>query len=302
MANNIEKAAVYQKELDEQMTQEAVTGWMDANTNSALYAGGATIKIPKVTLDGLGDYDRANGYPQGSVTLAFETMTMTKDRAKGFDIDAMDAEESGIDALMGKVMSTFQRVHVIPEVDAYRLSSLYAKAAAKEYVNAAGYTPAKSTILGKLLDDITAVKERVGTGEKLVVHIALSAWNLLNQSSEIQKQLNPVEFTSGQVRLQLKAIDDDVVLIPTASARMKTAYTFHNGSAKSGFEAAAEAKQMNWIVIGQRAPIAPCKTDKIRLFDPDTYQKADAWHADYRKYHDLWVPDNMLDLLQANVQ
>lgn len=63
MANNIEKAAIYQKELDEQMTQEAVTGWMDANTNNALYAGGATIKIPKITLDGLGDYDRANGYP-----------------------------------------------------------------------------------------------------------------------------------------------------------------------------------------------------------------------------------------------
>lgn len=313
MANSIEKAVIYQKALDEQMTQEAVTGWMDANTNNALYAGGATIKVPKITLDGLGDYSRSSGYPGGSVTLAYEALTMTKDRAKSFDIDAMDAEESGIDALMGKVMSTFQRVHVIPEVDSYRLAKLYALAASKSYVNSAAYTPAKGTILGKLLDDITAVKERVGTGEKLVVHISLEAWNILNQTSEIQKQLNSAEFVSGKVHMQVKAIDDDVVLIPTASARMKTAYSFHDGSSKFGYEPQAEvksgetvttpaAKQMNWIIVGQRAPIAPCKTDLIRLFDPQTWQKANAWHADYRKYHDLWVPDNMLDLLQANTK
>lgn len=302
MANNIERAQVYQRELDEQMTQEAATGWMDANTDNAKYAGGATIKIPKITLDGLGDYDRTNGYPQGSVTLEFETMTMTMDRAKGFDIDAMDAEETGVDALMGKVMSTFQRVHVIPEVDSYRLSTLHKKAAAKGYVNADAYTPAKSSVLGKLLDDVNAVRERVGGGEKLIVHIAYPVYSLLTQSEEFKRLINTAEFVSGKLHMNVKAIDDDVILMPTASSRMKTAYTFKDGSTEFGFAADAAAKQINWIVVGQRAPLAPCKTDLPRLFDPTTWQKANAWHADYRKYHDLWVPDNMVDLLQANVQ
>ena len=44
------------------------------------------------------------------------------------------------------------------------------------------------------------------------------------------------------------------------------------------------------------------RTDKVRIFDPETYQKKRAWATDYRKYHDLWVPDNKLTAMWVNIK
>ena len=49
------------------------------------------------------------------------------------------------------------------------------------------------------------------------------------------------------------------------------------------------------------APIAVSKTDKVRIFAPDTNQTADAWKVDYRKYHDIWITDEQLKLCRMNV-
>lgn len=39
-------------------------------------------------------------------------------------------------------------------------------------------------------------------------------------------------------------------------------------------------------------PIAVSRTDKVRIFDPETNQTARSWMLDYRKYHDLWITNN----------
>lgn len=303
--NNIEKAKLYQAELDRQIVAEAATGWMEANAGQIIYHGGSEVKIPKIAMDGLGDYDRGEGYPEGSVTLDYQTMTMTKDRGTSFNIDAMSAEESGIDGLMGQVMGEFQRVHVIPEIDSYRLSKLYALAQAANKVT--NYTPAAATILSKLRGDIGNVQELVGENTPLVVHISMAAAQILDESDKLSRMLNPVEFTRGEITLKVKGLDD-IPLLRTPSARMKTAYTYNTGRASGetaaayGFAAATGAKQINWIIMGRNAPLAVSRTDTIRIFDPATYQKANAWHADYRKYHDLWVPANRLSTVWANAQ
>ena len=43
MANSIEKAKIYQSELDKQMVAEAVTGWMEANAGLVVYNGGSGV-------------------------------------------------------------------------------------------------------------------------------------------------------------------------------------------------------------------------------------------------------------------
>lgn len=303
--NNIERAKVYQKELDRQVVAEAATGWMEANAGRTKYSGGDEVKIPKIAMDGLGDYDRGDGYPEGTVTLEYQTMRMTMDRGTSFNIDAMSADESGIDSLMGNVMGEFQRTHVIPEVDSYRLSKLYALAAAAEKVTE--YTPAAATILNRLRADITAVKEIVGDGVPLVVHISMAVAQILDESDKLSRQLNPVEFARGEIKMRVRGLDD-IPLLRTPSGRMKTAYTFRSGRidggnpAQFGYAAAPGAKQVNWLIVGHNAPIAVSKTDNIRLFDPQTYQKANAWHADYRKFHDLWVPESRLSTVWASAQ
>ena len=85
---------------------------------------------------------------------------------------------------------------------------------------------------------------------------------------------------------------------------MKTQYVFNDGKTANqqagGFKADTTAKDINWIIMPQRAPIAVSKTDKVRIFTPELNQKADAWKIDYRKYHDLWIPKNRFATIRVN--
>lgn len=311
MANSIAYASIFQQELDRAFASEAVTGWMDANAGQVKYHGGAEVKIPSLTMQGLGNYSRAKGYPMGDITLSWETHTMTQDRGRGFDLDAMDVDESNFVATAAAVMGEFQRTQVVPEIDAYRHAKIYTLAGS---TRSRTYTPAAASVLTQLMTDIGTVREKVGSGAALVVHIAYSAYNLLANSTELSKRLDVTNFSRGEVTTQVRSIDG-VPLIPVRSALMKTAYTFYDGVTPSdgddsaptpdqtagGFVAASGAKQINWLVMARSAPVAVSKQDLVRTFSPEVYQKKNAWHMDYRRYHDLWVPKNQLDGLYANI-
>ena len=46
------------------------------------------------------------------------------------------------------------------------------------------------------------------------------------------------------------------------------------------------------MIVDRASVIQLIKHGKIRVFDPDTNQSADAYKVDYRIYHDAWVLDN----------
>ncbi|MDF2884744.1 MAG: prophage protein, partial [Clostridiaceae bacterium] len=58
MANNIEYTSLFQNALDTQAVAGATSGWMEANAGQVIYKGGKEIKIPKISMSGLGNYDR----------------------------------------------------------------------------------------------------------------------------------------------------------------------------------------------------------------------------------------------------
>ena len=122
--NTLATATLFMTQLDKIAVQEATTGWMDANAGRVIYNGGSEVKIPKMDVQGMGDYDRENGYQRGSVTLAYETKTMTQDRGRLFQLDPMDVNETNFVATASAVMGEFQRTQVVPEIDAYRISKL----------------------------------------------------------------------------------------------------------------------------------------------------------------------------------
>ena len=312
--NTIEYAKIFQSTLDEQMTAILTSGWMEENAAQIKYLGGSEVKIPKLLLDGLGDYDRDSGFAKGAVTLSYETHQLSQDRGRTFQLDAMDVDETNFAACAANVMGEFQRAKVAPEIDAYRYSKIYALASAKGKVNATAYTPASETVLEKLLDDITTVEERVGDGEELVITMSAAAAKALDLADRIEHRLENGELMQGSFARKLKLLDGmPVIRVP--STRLLTAYVFYDGKTPSdgadsnptpdqtpgGFAAAAGAKQINWIVMARRAPIAVSKTDRVRIFTPEQNLEADAYKLDYRKYHDLWIPDNKMDGVMVNV-
>ncbi len=296
MANTIAKVALMQNTLDAAMIQGAVTGFMEANALDVKYNGGAEVKIPTIAMAGLADYDRATGFVDGDVTLTYQTMKMTQDRGRGFTIDEMDVDESGVLDLISKLASEFQRTKVIPEVDAYRIAKL-CELAGKERRRT--YTAAASSVFTQLTTDIGTVQDAVGSDAQLVVLISQKVATLMNNSTEISKKLNVVDFARGEIKTKVKAIDD-TALLPVPSARMHSRITV-KADENGGYAAAEGAAAINWMITVKNGPIAISKTDKMRLFDPETYQKARAWHLDYRKFHDLWLPDNKKQGVYVNL-
>lgn len=303
MANTIAYATLFQQALDKAAVAKLTSGWMDANAGQVIYNGGKEVKIPKMNMDGLGDYSRANGFTQGSITLEYETKTMTQDRGRTFMLDSMDVNESNFVANATNAMGQFQATKVVPEIDAYRYSKIASLAVAGN-VASGGNTIDETNVLALLKADITAIEDIVGD-IPLVITMATPIAAILDQNEKISKRLDVTEFTKGDIVTKVKSFDGHpIVKVP--SARMKTAYTFYDGKSSGqtagGFVAAAGAKNINWIITPMYAPIAVNKTDKIRIFDPNINQDADAWKLDYRKYHDLWIMDEALKICRVNIK
>lgn len=303
--NTIETATIIQSELDKAAVEQATSGWMEVNEKLVKYTGGAEVKIPSLDMDGMADYDRTNGFVQGSVNFQYETKKMTQDRGRSFSFDENDVDETNFVLTASTVMGEFQRTKVVPEIDAYRYSTI-AAACIKKGKASGGYTADEATILQILYYDIAAVQAIVGQNTPLVITIDSMVAAILSMSEKLSKKLDITDFKQGDVTLKVRSLDGIHPLIPVSSDRMKTEYLFKDGVTSGqeagGFAPTENSKSINWIITPRKAPIAVSKTDKMRIFDPETNQKARAWAMDYRKFHDIWIPARKVEQCFVNVK
>lgn len=304
--NTLVTATLFQTTLDKVAVQDAVTGWMEGNAGQVIYNGGAEVKIPKMSVQGLADYNRDEGYVQGAVTLEYETRKMTQDRGRKFQLDSMDVNETNFVTTAAAVMGEFQRMHVVPEIDAYRISKIASETitAAKAGMVEYGYTPgaASTSALRKIKEGIKAVRTN-GYNGPLVVHATPDF--ILELELELAGKITSVTFSKGGIDTIVPAVDG-VPIVSTPSNRMYTAVTIYDGKSTEqkagGYTKGTTGKDINFLVMPRTTPLAISKQDKMRIFDPNTYQKADAWSMDYRRFHDLWILDNKLDSIFMSIK
>lgn len=307
--NTLEYAKIFQTQLDLAAERDALTGWMEANAGQVQYSGGNEVKIPKMTVQGLGNYDRDKGYAQGAVTLSYETMTMTQDRGRKFQLDSMDVDETNFVTAAGAVMGEFQRTKVVPEIDAYRLSAIATKAMngkhadeMVEYGYEAKADPAALAVLRHFKTGVAKIRAK-GYNGALVAHI--DDLVLMELELELAGRLQNITWSQGGINTTVPAIDG-VALIATPSNRLYTAITIYDGKTEGqtdgGYIKGSTAKSINFEIMPSDTPIAVSKQDKMRIFDPNTNQTADAWAMDYRRYHDLWVKDNAVDSIYVSIK
>lgn len=301
--NTLEMAKIFQQSLDKQMSIGATSGWMESNAVNVKYNGGDTVRMPRISTTGMARYDRDTGFNQGAVTLTYDDYKLTQDRGRTFHLDAMDVDESNFIASAGAVMGEFQRLQVVPEVDAYRYSRIAALAKGENRTTD-GFTPTVDNILAQLDKEITDLQDTIGETEPILILMATPIRTILNNVKHIERHLDVTQFKAGAIDTKVKTYNE-IPILSVPSARMKTAYVFNDGTTSGqetgGFKPDSAAKKINWILISRRSPIAISKTDKVRIFAPDVNQKADAWKLDYRKFHDIWIPKNKLAGVWANI-
>lgn len=303
--NTLATATLFQNTLDKVAIQEAVTGWMDSNAGQVIYNGGAEVKIPKMTVQGMGDYDRDNGYQQGGVTLEYETRKMTQDRGRKFQLDPIDINENNFVTTAAAVMGEFQRMYVVPEIDAYRISKIASETitANKAGMVSYGYTPGATgtSALRKVKEGIKAIRELYNG--PLVIHATPDF--ILELEMELSGKIINTTFSKGGIETAVPSVDG-VPIISTPSNRMYTTITINDGNTPGqeagGYAKGATAKNINFMVLPRTTPIAITKQDIMRIFDPTINQKLNAWQMDYRRFHDIWVLDNKLDSIYLSIK
>ena len=180
--NTIATATLFQKNLDKQAAQQALTGWMEGNAGQVIYNGGAEVKIPKLDMDGLANYSRTDGFTAGGIKFEYETRKMTYDRGRSFSFDELYVDETSFVVTAATVMAEFQRTKVVPEIDATRIAGIAqtAMAVAEDSQVEYGYTPAKTTVVDKIKAGIQAIRKAGFTGE-LICYVTYDVQALVSQ-------------------------------------------------------------------------------------------------------------------------
>ncbi len=281
MGNSIEYAKKFVPIIDGIYKAGAVTQGMDAATK-ADFTGVNEVKVLKVSTTGLGDYSRENGYPKGDVTAAWETLTLSEERGKEISVDRMDDEET-LGLTFGTVTGEFMRLHVIPELDAYR----FAKYASMTGISTVA-TPAvltKETVIAAIDEAVRQLNadEVPLEGRRLYINSDLQP--LLN--SAINRQWG----SDGTVNTVLSGYNNmPITWVPPT--RFYTAITLNAGTSNWGYAKGATASDINFMIIYPPAILQVTKFALPKIFDPDTNQDKDAWKFQFRLYHDAFVYEN----------
>ena len=287
MPNSIALAQNFVPMLDEVYKAASKTSLLDATQVEFVNAN--TVKVFKTSMDGMGNYGRNTGFVDGSVTGVWETMTLTKDRGRSFQIDAMDDEET-IGMAFGTLAGEFIRTKVVPEVDAYRFAKL-AGVSGILTGTAADVTIGTTDVPGLIDDAEKDMNEAEVPQEGRILFISETAYAGL-KAKVVRTTMN------GE-----GGIDKDIVtysgmrVIRVPQSRFYTAITLYDGTT-SGQEAggfigtASTGYKINFMIVHPSAVCQVLKHVKPRIFAPDVNQKADAWKFDYRVYHDIFAYEN----------
>ena len=127
MPNAITLAQQFVPLLDETYQLASLTADLDGNADLVRQGANANeLIIPMLSMQGLGDYSRNDGYVKGDVTLTNETVKCNFDRGRMFTVDTMDnLETAGI--AFGQLAGEFIRTKVAPEEDAFRFAQYAGK-------------------------------------------------------------------------------------------------------------------------------------------------------------------------------
>lgn len=279
MANSITLFKKYIDKLDEVYKQSAKTAVLDGD--STLVQMGANtneIIVPKISMDGLGDYSRNGGYVDGDVTLTNETVTFNYDRGRAFSVDAMDNEESAGIAF-GKLASEFIRTKVVPEMDAFRFAQ-YAGTTGISKVSAGATLSTGADVITALRAATTKMDEDEVPMENRILFITPTLDGLI-QDMDTSKSREVLSRFSQKI------------LVP--QSRFYTAITLYDGKTDTsssdgvnqkvgGYVKATAGKDINFMVIHKPALLQYTKHTVSKVISPAENQMADAYKFPYRAY------------------
>lgn len=280
--NTITLAQKYLPILDEVYKRESLTSMFD--TAQAEFVGANTVQLFNYDSVGMANYSRDAGYVMGNITAGWEDYTISQDRGRAFQIDAMSNEET-LGMTLASALSEEERVHIIPEVDAYRFS---------KWAGTAGVSSATGTITvgtTNVADLIAAAEAQMDNDEVpyegRVLYVSPKAYQALKGNIE-RRIINSENNVNTNVEFF-----DDMQIIRVPQGRFVDAITLNAPTTAAGQGGyTASGNNINFMIVHPSAIMQVMKHRVLRVFNPNENIEADAFRVNLRYYHDTWVKDN----------
>ena len=270
MANNIALAKVYTNLLDEVYQQSALTAVLESDATLARQGANANeIVIPKLSMDGLADYNRNSGYVNGDVELTWETAKFNYERGRAFTVDDMDNEETQ-NIAFGRLAGEFIRTKVVPELDAFRFATYASTTGAG---SATGTLASGADVIAALRTATSAMDEAEVPMEDRHLFITPTLLGLVedmdtNKSKEVLARFASItKVPQTRFYSAIELLDGKTV-----------------GEEKGGYKKADGGVELNFEIIHKPATLQFTKHAVPKVISPELNQDADAWKYGYRNY------------------
>ena len=241
-----------------------------------------TIKLPRLTLSGYKDHTRTAGFNTGNIANDWEPKKLAHDRDIEFFVDPMDIDETNLALAVANIQNTFENEQAIPEKDCYNFSKLHT-----ELTNFHGRIDSTTVLTAQnilaVFDEEMSKMDDAGVPvDGRILYATPAVKKLLKEADGIQRVITV--NGANEVNRNVHSLDD-VTIKMVQSGRMKTKYNFTDGCV-----AAADADQINFILVHPSCVVARDKYAYISLFTPGTDSRtADGYLYQNRNYWDLFM-------------
>lgn len=260
--NNIELSTIYLPKLDQVYKNEAKTSILDGDETTVQKGLNGEIKVAKLDMDGLGDFDRNTGYTQGSTSFKWETVKYDKERSQDLRIDRLDNQEA-LGLPFAKLSGEFVRTKVIPETDAARIAKIASVdgISEKEETLSAGadVVSALRTCTNKMDEDEVSTENRI-----------------LFITPTLKGMIDDLDTTKSK-----KVLERFSTIIEVPQTRMYTAVTLNDGAENYGYKKATGASDINFLCV-EKSAVVTALDQFIKYFSPDEDQNGDSNVFKYR--------------------
>lgn len=269
MPNAITLAQKFVPILDDIYKEASLTSILDGASDLVKQGSNANeLIIPKMSMQGLGNYNRNSGYVSGNVTLSNETVKCNYDRGRMFTVDYLDnLETAGV--AFGRLSGEFIRTKVGPELDAFRFA---------QYASASGI----STTAGAELSDggkvVAALRVAVSKMDEDEVPVTE---RYLFITPSLHGLVQDLDTTKSR-----EVLDNFAGIIKVPQTRFYSKIDLNDGTSSSqedgGYKKNASGKDINFMIIHKSAVIQFQKHVAPKIVTPDANQEADAYKFGYR--------------------
>lgn len=304
---------------------EQGTKFVDVNFNETGY-----VKIASILMDGLSDYYQAqgnsvdylapsterpvdgadyasyagnigvgqrDGFAIGGTTLKWEIFRLQYVRGKQFRIDYIANEETA-GVVIGNAVEEFNRVKVIPEVDACRFG-LIADTASLSLGNMFTETINENEIIKKFNAGFEWLSEHEVPAEQQIIFVSPTVNTLIRNTTELVKFITQGDYRSnaGIDFTVEKYMGRPIIEVPSNRFFTNVLLT------QNGYRAQAISKSINYMIVSAKAVVPIRKLEWSKVYDPEQSGIA-GFHGyliNYLLYHGVVIPQNKITGVYVSV-